>query len=755
MWYQCRMEACMKKVLLVDDDALFSEFVTATLKIKGAVCHTINDGKKISDIELAQFDHVLLDLNIPGLDGLQVLRYLKEQAFSAEVSILSGSDISILNSAKQVAKGYGLRIRSVLQKPFSVDQLVSAVSSSTDPLDFPVPFNNGHVSPDNGDNEVIYEALKSAISRREIDVFFQPKVNLKDGRLIGFEQLARWTHNGTFIAPDVFIAVAEQHALINDLTKLVVEKGFDAFTDYCGICHGLNLSINISAKSLSDKVLPDYLANQCRLFGLHPEQIILELTETSLVSDDMDSLQVLTRLRIMGFGLSIDDFGTGYSSISQLQKIPFTELKIDRSFIIKFVEEHQSQAIVNSTINMANRLGLDIVAEGIEDNETVLALVENGCFYGQGYHYARPMGQQQLTRWLQELPANKRPISEHDPYAVTLFVVTDNAINAQRNIEHLALVDVSYFTPDSIVEVLSEQSSPSVIIIDETTLHCDAFKLSCELKAQDSDVIIILLCQNVSVHELTHASDANIDDIVALPVDAGELIAKYRRVIRHRSSRCTPKVVQTQQKQDICDSDLEAILASLISQFSVVKQLEQLVSTMYNQLKELGNTVSLCFYKTEPMICFSDNGALSNETEHQVFELLKDKIGVTRLGNAVVFNQGSCSIMVKDLQHPERDWNEKKQQFFHYLAYAIEAEINLRDTVTFQKQDKLTEGVINHSFDTLHKSFFNYMALQSMSQASDAVATSNEESLSVSRRPTDLENLNLLHSLVRRLTSAL
>ena len=235
----------MKKVLLVDDDALFSEFVTATLEIKGDVCHTINDGKKISEIELAQFDHVLLDLNIPGLDGLQVLRYLKEQAFNAEVSILSGSDIAILNSAKQVATGYGLRIKSVLQKPFSVDQLVAAVSSPKDPLDFPVPFNNGHISPDNGDNEIIYEALKSAIKGREIDVFFQPKVNLKDGRLIGFEQLARWTHKGTFIAPDIFIAVAEQHALINDLTKLVVEKGFDAFTDYCGICHGLSLSINI------------------------------------------------------------------------------------------------------------------------------------------------------------------------------------------------------------------------------------------------------------------------------------------------------------------------------------------------------------------------------------------------------------------------------------------------------------------------------------------------------------------------------
>lgn len=677
----------MKRILLVDDDPLFSQFVSATMKVTGDECNTIDDGNLITEVDLTQVDHVLVDLNIPGMDGLQVLRYLKEEGFSAHVSILSGTDKSILNSARQVAAGYGLRVKSVLQKPFPVEELINTITTSESEIaEYPVPFNNR--SSDNGvnecDNELMYEALRGAIESRSIDVFFQPKVSLTNGRLIGFEQLARWTNDGQFIPPDVFISLAEQHALIDDLTKLVVEKGLESFSHALKLCSALTLSINISAKSLPDKHLPDYLNIQCQRFGILPEQITLELTETSLVSDDMDSLQVLTRLRVIGFGLSIDDFGTGYSSISQLQKIPFTELKIDRSFIIKFVNEHQSQAIVNSTINMANRLGLDIVAEGIEDQETVDALVHNGCLFGQGYFYAKPMASDALLEWLARLPESKRPLGECDNCQVKVAAFTDNEMAFYDDIDHLSLMDIVFHQSASLETQAQQWDDIRLVLIDNRMTSIDPFELAREIKQRHPHAVTLLLCDDISQTVLTSATRAGIDDTVKLPVDAGELIARLRGASKHTQRRDKVATMSTKPANlSLTQTDYVRIVDKLMVDLIEASQPESFAKVVCSHLEQLGCTITVCLKNCSPKLCFSGDALMSNETEYQVFELFKDTVGVTSLGDVFLFNNRNAAIMVKDINASSIPWTEERQLFLEHVTAIIDIELSCREGSTF------------------------------------------------------------------------
>ena len=386
----------MVTLLLIDDDKDFTEFFVAAIEESGIKCQVLNQSKKILQYNLTGIDHIIIDLLMPDFDGLQILRFLKESRYSRYISVTSGQDQSILNAAREICQLHQLNFHSVLKKPFDLSCLDALIIDHVDGgiiIEKPKPLIKN-------DTELL-EQLKLAISTQSLEVYFQPKVDMVSYEIQGFEALARWNLDGAFIPPTQFIPLAERSGLIGKLTEVIVEKSLRYFTQFKHLLAHPNLSINFSALELGQSNLPDLLISKIEQHNMASEQITLEITETVMLQKNTLSLEVLARLRLMGFKLSIDDFGAGYSSVNMLQNGPFTELKIDRAFISELDKSDQSRIIVNSVVQMAKKLNLNVVAEGIEEQTIVDELIKMNCLTGQGYLFSRPMPLQDVIIWLE------------------------------------------------------------------------------------------------------------------------------------------------------------------------------------------------------------------------------------------------------------------------------------------------------------------------------------------------------------------
>ncbi len=245
--------------------------------------------------------------------------------------------------------------------------------------------------------------LAKAIRKNQLELYFQPKIDLKRCCFYGFEALLRWTHPKVgFVSPVEFIPIIEMTKLIYPLTEWVLEtaakqckcwhdKGFD-----------LSVAVNLSAQNLLDDTIAMTVARILKKHQLPPSALELEITESAIMTDPKRAMRNLECLHSLGVTLSIDDFGTGYSSLGYLKKMPVQTLKIDNSFVRQMLEVEQDEIIVNSTIHLAHNLGLRVVAEGVEDQALMNRLVELGCDEAQGYFIGRPMPALQAEKWLRE-----------------------------------------------------------------------------------------------------------------------------------------------------------------------------------------------------------------------------------------------------------------------------------------------------------------------------------------------------------------
>jgi len=243
--------------------------------------------------------------------------------------------------------------------------------------------------------------LRRALERHEFVPFFQPKVDLRTGRVSGAEALLRWQHpTQADVSPDVFIPLAEQTGLIVPVTLQVIA----AAVRECALwrAHGRDLSVavNLSARVLVDPTLPDHVEELCRCWDLPMRALVLEITESMIVDDPGRALPVVERLAELGVGLSIDDFGTGYSSLEYLKTLPVREMKIDRSFVFGMSDDPRDAAIVRHSLELGRSLGLRVVAEGVESAAARDALAAMGCDQAQGYFYARAMPAEAFEPWL-------------------------------------------------------------------------------------------------------------------------------------------------------------------------------------------------------------------------------------------------------------------------------------------------------------------------------------------------------------------
>jgi len=245
--------------------------------------------------------------------------------------------------------------------------------------------------------------LRAAIRNDHIEVWYQPKVCLKEGAVCGAEALVRWQHPELgLLFPDEFIPAAEQAGSIVHLTRHVLTKAVEQCREWADRGIVLHMSVNLSVRDLLDEYLPYHVLQILKENGIKPEQLTLEVTESSIMEDVARAVLVLECLRDIGVRISMDDFGTGHSSLSQLKNIPLHELKIDKSFVMTILADSQNEAIVRTTIDLAHSLDLEVVAEGVEDEATMRRVASLGCEQAQGYFLSKPVPASEFIAWLDE-----------------------------------------------------------------------------------------------------------------------------------------------------------------------------------------------------------------------------------------------------------------------------------------------------------------------------------------------------------------
>ncbi len=388
-------------VLIMDDDPILCAVAESFFQTRGATkIWTAEDGKQALDLlydRSQEFDFILTDLNMPKLDGVQFFRYMKKCNYDGPFAILSGEDQAVLRTAERLARSHDLNLIGALTKPFNPNELEGLLTALK-----PKSANGGSSS----NIRVTPNDVEAAIEAGQIVPYYQPKVDVPGGETKSAECLARWIHPKLgLIPPDVFIPIAEEYGLILKLTDAMLTRMIeDALVwDRYGI--KVSYALNLSATILEDLDFPDHVANVIDSAGLQRTRFTFEITESQILHNKSAALEVVTRLRLLGFSISIDDFGTGYSNLENLREFPFSELKIDRSFIQNADTDPFAKTCVETSVSLGKNLGLKIVAEGVETAGHLKLAAKAGVDQIQGYYFSKPLPPEGFMRWCLDHPA--------------------------------------------------------------------------------------------------------------------------------------------------------------------------------------------------------------------------------------------------------------------------------------------------------------------------------------------------------------
>lgn len=403
------------RLLILDDDAQVGQTIRLIAESLGMSARLSTGAADFFDaVDCWQPTHIALDLVMPDMDGVEVLVRLAERNCCAALIITSGVGHRVLDAAGRAAAGHGLNIAGVLSKPFRPGALRELLGVAAGIGVTNAPARAAPAAASVRHFDVTASELHRALDRRELQLLYQPKVECTSGEPTGFEALLRWMHpEQGLIMPDHFVPFAEANGLIDAVTEHVLDLALAWFARHFGstelhlavnlsaaTASNASLAISSSARTLQDQRFIERVVARCQRQGVDPTCLIFELTETSAMEDPVASLDLLTRIRMKGFQLSIDDFGTGFSSMVQLVRLPFSEIKIDKSFVLTAIRSQESRAVVKSVVDLGHSLGLRVVAEGVEDAATMQYLREIGCDLAQGYFIARPMTAGAVHQWL-------------------------------------------------------------------------------------------------------------------------------------------------------------------------------------------------------------------------------------------------------------------------------------------------------------------------------------------------------------------
>ena len=362
--------------LIVDDEPGIRNFVQHVAESVGMQAIGAASGRDaLEKLKGATPSIIVMDMQMPNGDGVQLIQGLAALGIKAKIVILSGSDSRLLEVSGEIARQRGLDIGAVLQKPVRFEDLrrtLAGLHSAS------MPFSA--------------DSLRKAIADHAPILHYQPKIRLSDASFCGVEALLRCKDAaGRPVSPELVLSIAEEAGIMPELNDRICRSAIEQRRAWSDAGRELDIAINLSASESFDRELPDRLEALCTEQNVPARTIILEMTESSVERDNLAAAETMTRLRLIGFRLSIDDFGTGHSSLVRLRQMPFSELKIDRSFVGTLQKSSENAVIVRSLVQLAQNLEMHCVMEGVEDAFALNFASQLGCDEVQGYYIAKPM----------------------------------------------------------------------------------------------------------------------------------------------------------------------------------------------------------------------------------------------------------------------------------------------------------------------------------------------------------------------------
>lgn len=392
--------------LIVDDEPGIRNFVQHVAESVGMqAVGAVSGSDALNKLKTLSPTIIVMDMQMPNGDGVQLIQGLAGLNIDAKIVIISGADTRLLEVSAEIARQRGLNIGAVLHKPVRFEELRRTLS---DLYSTTMPFSAA--------------TLREIIDSDVPILHYQPKIRLNDASFCGVEALLRCRDAADRpVAPELAISIAEEAGLMNALNDRIFRAAIEQRRLWSEGGRELEVAINIPASASFVLELPDRLAAICAEQRVPTNSIILEMTESSLERDNLVAMETMARLRLMDFRLSIDDFGTGHSSLVRLRQMPFSELKIDRSFVMNLEKSSENAVIVRSLVQLAQNLEMHCVIEGIEDAYALKFAAQLGCNDAQGYYIARPMPASEIRefdltwRWRRsslETPVSNQPAAD-------------------------------------------------------------------------------------------------------------------------------------------------------------------------------------------------------------------------------------------------------------------------------------------------------------------------------------------------------
>lgn len=376
--------ALKRNIIACTNDKKFISLISSVCKTSLLDVLFIHNGRELpTAIDSAHIAFILLDTSIQDPCIIDLLDLLANLNCNIPILVVGDSEEKILLSINRIGVSKGLTVHVMPQSSLgddSIKEILDLIDKKSVIIDD--------------------EAITIGLEKKQFCMHYQPKIALYNKKLVGVEALIRWVRpNHGLTSPDLFIPLAEESGLIIPMTYWILKEVFCQYALWSKENIKINIAINLSPKILTDLILPDELDKLSREYKVNPNHICFEITESAAMHWPDIVLEVLTRLRLKGYSLSIDDFGTGYSSLVELQRLPFTELKIDKSFVMDLMTNKANKHIVRAIINLGQNMGLSLVAEGVETKEALDNLTDLGCEHIQGYLISKPLAAADFVTW--------------------------------------------------------------------------------------------------------------------------------------------------------------------------------------------------------------------------------------------------------------------------------------------------------------------------------------------------------------------
>lgn len=400
------------RLLLLDDDPFVPRWIRQVAEHEGYDVNVSADLQNVRTLYRAfRPTLILIDLTLGGYQGLDALRLLAAEQCTVPVILTGAAEAGVLHSASRFGMTLDLSMAGIIAKPIELGQLRRALAAHVlgkaddDTSVIGRMLREGREAL-TGEGSAAARSddearLRAAFNAGELRVHYQPQVRLETGRVVGVEALVRWQHPARgLISPNTFLPIAERIGLIRPLTMFVLATALEEVHGWTRAGEPVSLAVNLSTSLLEDPKLADEIARLCERAAVAPSKLTLEISENATVGHLQQYADALTRLRTIGCQLALDNFGTGFSSLVELRALPFSQLKIDKTYVAEATSRAAARAIVDAVIEFGHKIGFQIVAEGVETREALVLLKEAGCDLAQGFLISRPVDAVALGRQL-------------------------------------------------------------------------------------------------------------------------------------------------------------------------------------------------------------------------------------------------------------------------------------------------------------------------------------------------------------------